>query len=223
MLLATWHVALPLPIAVSARAQSGAGAVEPQVEFDIPAQPLAQALSRYYDVTHVPLLYDSAETRSRMSTSVRGRYTPRAALTRLLSGTGLTVRYTRDNAVMIVPVAIAAEAAIPLGRVVVRERAPAQASRIEFLAYYDELRSAIEELLQTDPRTRRLRFSVVVSLTVAETGRLTGIAWDRRSGRAATDAALLEVLGDAMVAPPPNGAGRRLKFRLTGQSSKEAH
>ncbi|MBM0106345.1 STN domain-containing protein [Steroidobacter sp. S1-65] len=59
-------------------------------EFDIPAQPLADALRRFASLTREPTLFRSDLVNGRSSTAVRGLYTSEVALHRLLEGTGLT-------------------------------------------------------------------------------------------------------------------------------------
>lgn len=57
--------------------------------FDIPAQPLAEALKRYASLTRRPTLVRSELVAGRLSAPVQGRHTPIAALRRMLQGTGL--------------------------------------------------------------------------------------------------------------------------------------
>lgn len=60
------------------------------LEFNIPAQPLASALERYGDATARNALYNSNLVIGRRSTAVQGMFSPEAALTRLLEGSGLS-------------------------------------------------------------------------------------------------------------------------------------
>ena len=76
---------------------------QPVMDFDIPRQPLHQALQRYSRVTGRSLLYDSKVVRGRMSSLVRGRYGAQDALRLLIAGTGMTARYTSNDAFVLVP------------------------------------------------------------------------------------------------------------------------
>lgn len=78
--------------------------VTPQArEFDIPASSLEAALDRYARAVGTPLLYEARDIAGRRSSGVRGRHSARAALLLLLGGTGLQARYTRNDAIIIVP------------------------------------------------------------------------------------------------------------------------
>jgi iron complex outermembrane receptor protein len=62
--------------------------------FTISAQPLAQALARYSDVTGVSFAYKTGDFSGIQSPGVTGSLTPVDALTRLLSGTGIAFEFT---------------------------------------------------------------------------------------------------------------------------------
>ncbi len=74
-----------------------------QITFNIPAQPLAQALESYGNVTGWEVLYNSNLAVGRHSHAVQGSFTPEAALGSLLVGTGLAGRYTDERSVVLVP------------------------------------------------------------------------------------------------------------------------
>jgi hypothetical protein len=74
--------------------------------FAIPMQPLASALDSYGSITGLEIVYNSALAANRRSFGVNGVYTPEAALTVLLKGSGLTARPLGTGAVTIVPAAI---------------------------------------------------------------------------------------------------------------------
>ncbi len=80
------------------------------VAFDIPAQPLDQALEAYSAVMGQSVLYDSHLTEGRTSRAVQGRYTPLDALGAMLEGSGLRVRYTSAKALILVRAQTAASA-----------------------------------------------------------------------------------------------------------------
>jgi iron complex outermembrane receptor protein len=69
-------------------------AEDAQVIFDIAAQPLGAAIDAFIDATGWQVGYTAEIMRDRASPGVAGRLTPTAALTRLLSGTGVTFRLT---------------------------------------------------------------------------------------------------------------------------------
>lgn len=76
-------------------------------ETNIPAQPLAHALQVFAKQRGLVLAYRSEVVGDRQSTGAEGEFTTDEALTRILSGTGLTYRYLDDKTVTIVLVSAA--------------------------------------------------------------------------------------------------------------------
>jgi len=67
--------------------------------FDIPAQPLGSALIRFGEASGVQLFFDASLTRGLQSPGVQGTFSPSAALSQLLIGSGLTFRFTNATTV----------------------------------------------------------------------------------------------------------------------------
>jgi hypothetical protein len=214
-------VVLMTSFGTNAHAQSEAS--ETPVPFDIPAQPLDAALAQYFSVTGVQLLYDSMLTSGQRSTRVKGRFTPREALRRLLSGTGLVVRYSgTDAAIITTQSGDNPSSLVPLGRVVVREEvAPARLQSVERLAYYGLLEEELYACLQASEHTERLRFSLIVHLSISADGKLSEIVVHRSSGNSRTDTLVVETLFQAVVSPPPYGLQQPLAIVLRGTRSSQ--
>src|SRR6185437_15986324 len=70
-------------------------------DFNIPAGALENALSAYTAQTGVQLLYPDTLVNGARTTGVKGEMPPDAALSRLLTGTGLSIR-REDSAIVIV-------------------------------------------------------------------------------------------------------------------------
>jgi len=70
-----------------------------RVAFDIPAQDLNGAVLAFAEKAGIRVFYDVSRVQGLRSNGVTGELTPAEALGRLLSGTGLTFRFTGDNAV----------------------------------------------------------------------------------------------------------------------------
>ncbi|MCF8477373.1 MAG: TonB-dependent hemoglobin/transferrin/lactoferrin family receptor [Pseudolabrys sp.] len=88
--------------ATAARSQSvpvsSSGAPTATRNYSIPAGSLAQALNRFAEASRLQLIYSSETTRGLSTGGLNGAYTPREAIARLLSGSGLTHRFTgRSN------------------------------------------------------------------------------------------------------------------------------
>lgn len=71
--------------------------------FDLPAQPLSQALVAYGEITGLSILVRGGLTAGRQSSPVRGEFTADEALRALLAGTRLTAIYTSGSAFTLQP------------------------------------------------------------------------------------------------------------------------
>lgn len=96
-------LALPL---VTLLAASPLGAEDPRgrpsaMMFDIPAQRLDLALSRYSETSGVDVLLDDSDLGAGRSAPVTGRHPPAEALRILLEGTGLVARFTTRNSAIV--------------------------------------------------------------------------------------------------------------------------
>jgi len=209
-------IALGPPVPIAAQEQGA----HPAAPIDIPAQPLDGALTRFFELTGVQLLYDSQLTAGRRSSTVRGNYPPQTALTLLLRGTGLIARYSGAGAAVITtPDRDATIAQVPLGRVVIREKVAAQrVTPLDRMAYYGRLESALQAALRADARTQPLRFTVRLAIRLSDVGKVGELRFARGSGDRRTDQAIGRVLQDRAVPAPPQGMAQPLLVELRGQS-----
>jgi len=99
---------LAVPFVDVAAAQEGAVAVR----YEIAAGPLPQALNRFADVAGLQLIYDAAATRSLRTDGFRGEGAAPEVIAKLLSGTGLTWRFTSRNSVTIISPSATASGAV---------------------------------------------------------------------------------------------------------------
>lgn len=79
--LAALGLTIMLPLAVQAQAQ--------EIEFNIPAQPLASALNEWGRQSNLQLLFSPEDVQGKTSKAVSGKLTPSEAAARLLRGTGI--------------------------------------------------------------------------------------------------------------------------------------
>jgi len=89
------------PLADPSTAQAGR-----VVTFDIPAQPLGQALTAFGRQSGLQIAVDTAATAGKTSAAVAGSMTLEQALRQLLSGTGLTFQFTSATAVTVAGAAV---------------------------------------------------------------------------------------------------------------------
>jgi len=95
--------ALVLSVASASRAQqSGTDSVVQTRTFDIPAQPLRQAIAQYERQSGVRVSYDSTAAVGRESHAVSGSLSAGSALSELLAGTGIRYRFTSPTTVALV-------------------------------------------------------------------------------------------------------------------------
>lgn len=187
---------LALSLLILASATTGALARadgDAQRAFDIPAQPLAQALKQFADQTGLQLAFETALTTGRTSPEVKGEFSTGEALKQLLQGTGLRYDFLDDRTVA---VSSAAEKsiskALPISGVnasfsTSEEKAPSSASRMRLAraegeaaktdqtsVRKDELQYAeLEEIVVTaQKREERLR-DVPMAVAVIGTESLT--------------------------------------------------
>ncbi len=80
---------------------SATSQTEQTYPFNIPAKPLPQAIADLSAVTGLQVLYTEQSTFNHTAPALKGDYSVREALRRLLDGSGLTVRFTGSNSVTI--------------------------------------------------------------------------------------------------------------------------
>ena len=98
-----------LAVALALSSTSAVLAQEPPLEaqagrtatFDIPSQPLAQALTAFGRQSGMQIAVDTAAVAGKTSGSVSGTMTAEQALRQLLAGSGLTYQFTSANAVTV--------------------------------------------------------------------------------------------------------------------------
>ncbi|EIF27987.1 outer membrane receptor for ferric coprogen and ferric-rhodotorulic acid [Burkholderia sp. Ch1-1] len=88
-----------------------------QLDLDIPAQDLNAALLVLTQRAGLQIVYDADKVVGRRSSAVKGRMAPIEALSRLLTGTGLSFRISGTNRITIEQAPETAESAIQLGPV----------------------------------------------------------------------------------------------------------
>ncbi len=71
-------------------------------DFNIPAQPLVSALVGFTQASGIQFFFDAALARERRSAAVSGRLAPEDALRRMLSGSGVSYRFTNPTTVTLV-------------------------------------------------------------------------------------------------------------------------
>ncbi len=166
-------------------------------DFDIPRQPLQAALEQYGIRTGQALLYETRILAGRFSSPVVGRYTPDAALHRLIEGTGVRADYVNAHAFV-----LSLDAAAPRAAA----RVPAGKAR-----YYGLLQAGIEQALCADPATAPGAYRVGMRFWLDGAGVMQRFEMAGTTGDVVLDEKIVVRLrGFSVGEPPPSGVRQPL-------------
>jgi hypothetical protein len=126
------------------------------VEFNIPSQPLGEALSRYVHATGQDAVYDTSLAEGRVSGEVRGVLAAEEALKKLLSGTGLTAEFVAETTFVLLPEQVHRDAA--------QQRSP------EHRRYYGVIQAGITDALCRSQGARPGSYRFTAALWIAADG-----------------------------------------------------
>ena len=129
MALATVGTLSPMPAWAAQDGPTPEAHAERVLEFNIASQPLLAALADFTAVTGIQVIHPSAQAIGGTAPTVTGRLGVREALGRLLSGSGLSWRFSDSNTVVLEK--IAAQGALTLDPVTVEGQASAAAAAAE--------------------------------------------------------------------------------------------
>lgn len=159
--------------------------------LDIPAQDLAQALELFSRATGMAVLVDRELARSRRSVGVKGRYSAREGLGRLLAGSGLMARYARSDAFTL---------QVPPGNQPAAQPAAGGGRGVRLnSSYATALQRAVERSLCASPLTRPGSFRALLQLWVGADGRVQHSRLVGSTGDWQRDEALVQRLAQIRV------------------------
>lgn len=214
------------PVAASAQAQ-----LPQEQNYDLPAQPLADALSAIATRSRVSIAFEADVVAQRRSAPARGWLTPQIALRRTLEGTGLVVRFTGPRSAIVYNPRSEAAAAVAAAGSVAADRptldfgvAVVRAKRVigrrDPGAVHDYVRRATQEIqaiFATDPGYRGGTFKFRIAVAIDSEGRIETATLIQPSGQTERDARAHElVLGRKIGSAPPSGLPQPLQFDITG-------
>lgn len=171
-------------------------AADQPLDFDIPAQPLGDALKRYAALTRQPALFRSEILGELTSSAVRGLYSPDAALRLLLDGTGLVAEKVHTGSGVTLSLKAAGAAAT----------APRASGLGSLDGYPGLVQAQVWEALCDNARTRPGTYRSLLRFEVDATGQLRRPRLLGSTGDPARDAAMVEILQRVHLAqsPPPD-------------------
>ena len=224
-------VASALALVLAARAaEPGRPSVSEPIAFNIPAQPLSNALHTYSRRVGVQVLYDTRSAAGHQSVAVEGSLTPEEALRRLLGNTDLQVRRVGADAITLVaPIPVEQDvppidplrgADLSLGEL--RVRAALQTNDTERLAdYSDTVRTEIQRALQQNPHSATGNYRAVLDLWIDSTRRIRKAALLRPTGDEVRDRAITTTLQALTISrPTPAGAPQPIRVGVAVSTAK---
>jgi hypothetical protein len=157
--------------------------------FDIPSQPLTDALQTFGDITGLAVLIDSRLLAGLESSAVSGRYRQGEALQLMLVGTGLAPRYVEDGAFTLVatgPLSAVAEPPPPVPATAASAAARARSARI--------IQRSLEQALCASALARPGRYRAGVRFWLDERGHILRPELSEPTGNDERDAEILRRL-----------------------------
>jgi hypothetical protein len=193
ILIANFAIAASDP-AISAKQRDEAGEPMAPIAFDVPAQPLASALETYGSLSGLQVVYESSLARGRLSTVVKGTFTPEVALRMLLAGTGLSPRYMAADGFVLVPDPAA------------RDTPQSTLSPLAENEYYGRIQAGLRQVFCTDERARLGGYRIAMSLWIGGSGAVRRSALLDSTGNIALDATLDQAIRNMNIGEsPPTG------------------
>jgi hypothetical protein len=203
---------LQMPQRATAQDIADASAPAPStavIHFDLPAQPLAQALHAYGRLTQLLVMAQTSLIAGHMSTSVSGDYSPRDALQHLLAGTGFEASFSHQNEAIILPASPTADPS--------SSQAPATASSPavdavdidgvmkggDHRAYAALLQTRLTQTLCASPLTRPGTYRLLVRLGIDPSGAVVAPQIVESTGDPARDTAIEQALRVLILDTPP--------------------
>ncbi|MDD0968511.1 MULTISPECIES: STN domain-containing protein [Pseudomonas] len=172
-----------------------------RMTLHIPAQELARALDQFSRATGMAVLVDSQLSRGRRSLAVDGEFTAAEALRRMLGGSGLMAKYSRDDAFTL---QVAQVEEVPI-----TAEKPTPASAAVNRSYATAVQAAIERNLCRSPLTRPGSFRAVLQLWIGRDGVVQHNRLVTTTGDVRRDAALVDSFHTLRIDRPTPGALRQ--------------
>ena len=180
----------------SAEAQEGDRDSHPSaVHFDLPAQPLAQALQAFAHLTELVVLAPAPLLEGRTSAAVTGDYAPRDALEQMLVSTGLHAEFMGPDEAIIAM--LPAEPAAP-----VADNAAASAvqpddgigANEEQRNYAGLLQARLTDALCAQPAAVPGNYRLIAQLRIDNRGAVVAVNMVASSGLASRDAVIVRAM-----------------------------
>jgi hypothetical protein len=184
------------------------------IAFNIPSQPLEQALVALGKAANIQVAYDADLLHGQRSSPVVGAFRARDALELMLRGTGLRARYTTTSGVTLAPIAKAADQVLQLQAMRV-EGAPIAADQRRFTDYAKTLEARIIGGLQRSRGDTKFAYELTIRMWLLPDGRIDRMEVVSTSvSPRQTDALLAIIRSTDPLDPPPAGLPQPLPFHF---------
>lgn len=188
----------------------GDGGGDRWIVFDIPAQPLAQALDSYGRVTGMAVLADQTLISGRRSADVKGMLAPDQALRILIAGSGLSIRYAGEGAFTLEPMRTAA-------RIASRTSLEGTDLDGDDRAYFADVQSSLIEALCRRPETQPGHYRLGIQFWIGAEGVVRAAHLLDSSGDTKRDVVIVGLLRAMHLAPPPDSLPQPVTIVLLPQ------
>ncbi|UVH57831.1 STN domain-containing protein [Variovorax paradoxus] len=174
-----------------------------QIEFDIAAQRLGDAIDVYSRLTGLDVLLDG-EQAQRPANAVLGTFTALQALETMLAGTGLEARYATASSVVIRAArASGTAAATPGGDASAYEESGFQGGEVLHQSYAAQVQQALRASLCDAAETRPGGYRLALQLRLDGHGMAERFRLLSTTGKTSRDAAVLRKVRTLSVGSPP--------------------
>lgn len=164
------------------------------MRFDLPAQPLQDALDRFNALTGWSGFYQAGHVEGRTAPALSGNLMPDAALRSILQGSGLSAHFTAPGTYVL-------EAQAPVAATELRPAAPRDPQ------FDGLLQARVREIFCGDARIAPADYRAALSFHVDDQGRVERPALLETTGDGVRDRAILQALNGVRVGrAPPAGS-----------------
>lgn len=176
----------------SAAQDYSTGPTAREVDFNIEAQPLEDAVEQFSAITGISVVYQASLSAGRSSVPVSGRYPPDTALRMMVSNAQLNVRRTAEFSYVIT--------SAPPAR---SQPAARQWRSGSERSYYGLVQRSLRQALCANARVAPASYRAALQFWIDPVGHIERVHLLDTTGNAQRDDALRQTLMDLTVAPPP--------------------
>lgn len=192
------------------------------IHFDLPAQPLAQALHAYGQLAELAVMAQAELLDGRTSGPVNGNYSAHEALQRLLAGTGLQASFQGGNEAIIRPLPLEQQPQpLPASSTMIfASSIDGALDNNDYVTYNAMVQTRLTQALCASIQTRPGSYRLVVQLRIGDTGVVVASRLVSSTGLPERDAAIERAMqGLELDSAPPAGLQEPVTILLRPQGN----